>query len=404
MKLSEILDVVETQRVVLKRQAQGLLRKALESLPDIQSYALVITGIRRCGKSTLLRQFVQKLGREFIYLSFDDLRFWDFSPSDYQLLDKIIEDAGCGLLFFDEIQSAPQWELYIRQKLDQGFQVLVTGSNASLLSRELGSRLTGRHISRELFPFSYGEYCQFTGQTPGAASLERYLEQGGFPEYLKTGSEELLAQLQTDIIYRDIAGRHGLRDASSLLRLYTYLVSNAAQLVSPSKLAPAVGVKSPTTILEYFSYFEASYLIALIPCFSWSAKAQSLAPKKLYIVDSGIIKTGSRSFTSNYGALLENFVFNSLRLQTSDIFYFADKTGECDFVINPHSVAPLCIQVCWELDTDNQDREIQGILAALDFFNRDEGVILTYNSRDLIIREGKRISVIPAWEYSYETV
>jgi predicted AAA+ superfamily ATPase len=402
MKLSEILEVIETQRGVLNRQEPGLLRETLGDLPNIQSHALVITGIRRCGKSTLLRQFVQQLGREFIYLSFDDLRFWDFSPPDYQLLDKVIEDAGCDLLFFDEIQSAPQWELYIRQKLDQGFQVLITGSNASLLSRELGSRLTGRHISRELFPFSYNEYCKFTSQGIEANSLEGYLGQGGFPEYLKTGSDELLIQLQTDIIYRDIAVRYGLRDIASLLRLYTYLVSNAAQLVSPSKLVQAVGVKSPTTILEYFSYFEASYLIALIPCFSWSAKAQSLAPKKLYIADSGIIKTGSRSFTGNYGALLENFVFNSLRLRTRDIFYFADKTGECDFIVSPHGAAPLCIQVCWEFDTDNQDREIRGVLSALDFFNRDEGYILTYNSRDLIIKDGKRISVLPAWEYRYD--
>jgi predicted AAA+ superfamily ATPase len=122
------------------------------------------------------------------------------SGTDYRLLDLVIAESGSRLLCFDEIQSAPRWELYIRQKLDEGFQILLTGSNASLLSRELGSKLTGRHISKELFPFSYREYLRFAGQDAGAQSLDVYLAQGGFPEYLKTGNSEIVAQLQRDII------------------------------------------------------------------------------------------------------------------------------------------------------------------------------------------------------------
>ncbi|MDR2739489.1 MAG: ATP-binding protein, partial [Treponema sp.] len=196
---------------------------------------------------------------------FDDLRLYEFSETDYRLLDLLIAESGSGLLFFDEIQSAPRWELYIRQKLDEGFQVLLTGSNASLLSRELGNKLTGRHLSKELFPFSYHEYLRFTGQVAGAQSLDTYLVQGGFPEYLKTGNVDIVAQLQRDILYRDIAVRYGLRDAASLQRLYGFLVSNAAHLVSPSKLTGQAGVKSPSTVLEYFSWFEAAYLIRLVP-------------------------------------------------------------------------------------------------------------------------------------------
>jgi len=401
MKLSEIQEIGASQKQALEKQEQGLPRQVLSLLPDIQSHALVVSGIRRCGKSTLLRQFVEKLRKDYYYLNFDDLRLADFSHADYSLLDRVIADSGAKLLFFDEIQSAEHWELYVRQKLDEGFQLVITGSNASLLSRELGTRLTGRHISKELFPFSYGEFCAYTGQEAGRDSLGNYLERGGFPEYLKTGNTDILAQLQSDILYRDIAVRYGLRDASSLRRLFVYLVSNPAQKVSPSRLMQTAGVKSPTTVLEYISYFEAAYLINLLPCFAWSVKAQSLAPKKVYIADPGIIKTGSASFSGNSGALLENYIYNCLRYKTLDIFYYTDKSGsECDFILKPHE-QPYCIQACWELTTEDQDREINGLLGAMEFFDQKEGTILTFDSEDTIMTAGKKISVIPAWKWVF---
>ena len=399
MKLSDIQKAVENQKIALSEQDLGHERTLLPELPDFQSHALVISGIRRCGKSTLLHQFVKKLNRDFFYLNFDDLRLANFTTEDYGLLDKVIADSAARLLFFDEVQSAQHWELYVRQKLDDGFQLAVTGSNASLLSRELGTRLTGRHISKELFPFSYREFCSFTEQEPGASSLENYLEMGGFPEYLKTGNQDIITQLTTDILYRDIAVRYGIRDVASLRRLFVYLVSNPAQKFSPSKLIHTAGVKSPTTVLEYISFFESSYLINLLPCFAWSVKAQSLAPKKVYIADTGIIKTGSVSFSGNMGALLENFVYNCLRSQTTDIFYFSGN-GECDFILNPNE-RPCCIQVCWDLTGENQEREISGLIEAMDFFKETNGTILTFNSEDIILKNGKKINVIPSWKWAY---
>ena len=400
MKLSEIQEIAEAQQAALEVRDSGYERELLAGLPDIKSHALIISGIRRCGKSTLLHQFVKQRGRPFFYFNFDDLRLAGFSSADYGLMDSAIAESGAELLFFDEIQSAERWELYARQKLDEGFQLVLTGSNASLLSRELGSRLTGRHISRELFPFSYREYCGFTGAAAGPGSLDAYLAGGGFPEYLKTGNQDILRQLQSDILYRDIAVRYGIRDVSSLARLFVYMLSNPAQLVSPSRLRTVAGLKSATTTLEYFSHFEAAYLISRAPCFSWSAKASESAPKKLYIVDPGIIKTGSAAFSGNLGALLENFVFNSLRIKTADLYYFSGKGGgECDFVVDPHGKAPECVQVCWDLNRDNEDREIRGLLEALEFFGAGEGRILTRNTEDLINLEGKKIRVIPAWKY-----
>jgi predicted AAA+ superfamily ATPase len=168
-------------------------------------------------------------------------------------------------------------------------------------------------------------------------------------------------------------------------------------------LTGQAGVKSPSTVLEYFSWFEAAYLVKLVPCFAWSVKAQSLSPKKLYIADWGIIRTGSRFFTPDYGALLENFVFNQLRLSDGDIFYYSDKTGECDFIVNPRGGpegGAFCVQVCYEPDSDNQDREIKDLCAALDFFNASEGIIITRDTQDIILKAGKKITLVPAWEWA----
>jgi predicted AAA+ superfamily ATPase len=201
--------------------------------------------------------------------------------------------------------------------------------------------------------------------------------------------------------------RYNIRDAASLRRLFVYAVSNSAQLFSPSALTRVAGVKSPTTVLEYISHFETSYLIHLLPCFAWSVKAQNLAHKKLYVADAGIIKTGAVSFSGNYGALLENFVFNSLRNELSaslpfgerDIYYYADiNGGECDFIVSPHK-NPFCVQVCWDLTTENQDGEIKGLLAAMDFFNQEHGIIITFNSEDSVNISGKKITVVPAWKW-----
>jgi predicted AAA+ superfamily ATPase len=403
MKLSEMREVVNTQYEALAGQDMGLIRHALAGLPNQKTHALIVSGIRRCGKSTLLHQFVKKRRGSFFYLNFDDIRLSGFSPVDFLLLDTVINEKKAKMLFFDEIQSAERWELYIRQKLDEGYQVFITGSNASMLSLELGSKLTGRHITRELFPFSYPEYCEFTKQKAGLPPLEEYLCRGGFPEYLKTGNSEIITQLQTDILYRDIAVRYHLRDVSSLKRLFTYLVSNPAQLVSPSRLLQVAGVRSPTTVLEYFSYFESAYLIQLMPCFSWALKKQSLAPKKMYVVDNGIIMNGSLSFTDDEGPLLENFVYNALRRYSRDLFYFAGSSKECDFIVNPHGGNPLCIQVCNELTLDNQGREITGLLEAMEFFNRREGLIITRNTSDIILEQGKKIRVIPAWKFNFES-
>jgi len=185
MKLSDLEQVASEQKEALLQTNRGLQRKALETLPRLDSHALIISGIRRCGKRTLLHQYLHSIGQDFFYFNFENIRLYDFQIKDFILLDAIIEKSGVKLLFFDEVQAVTGWELFVRQKLDRHYRIVITGSNASLLSRELGTKLTGRQITKELFPFSYHEFTLFKNLKPCPDSFMEYMQTGGFPEYVK---------------------------------------------------------------------------------------------------------------------------------------------------------------------------------------------------------------------------
>jgi predicted AAA+ superfamily ATPase len=270
-----------------------------------------------------------------------------------------------------------------------------------MLSVELGTNLTGRHISKELFPFSYKEFCLLLNVEINKASYESYLEKGGFPEYLKTQNKELLSSLLEDIIYRDIASRHAIRDIKGLKNLCIFLMSEAAKKISPSKLTTVIGVKSPSTVLEYLSYFESSYVINLIPKFSFSVKSQMLSEKKVYIVDNGLINVSSISASKDLGRKFENVIYWDIRRKTKSIWYFSENQTECDFIYKLNE-RYFAIQVCYELHHDNQERELKGILDAMKFFNLNEGIIVTLNQSDLIIVDSYKIKVIPAYQFEVD--
>ena len=185
----------------------------------------VIAGIRRCGKSTLMQLIMQLYKKDIAYFNFEDSRIYNFEVSDFQKLDEII-GKGKAAYFFDEIQNVPSWEIFVRQLHDRGEKVFITGSNASLLSKDLGTRLTGRHLFHELFPFSYIEFLDFMKLKNNEASLEKYIQNGGFPEFIKNGTVEVLQTLLKDILLRDIAIRYGIRNTNSLLDITHYLISN----------------------------------------------------------------------------------------------------------------------------------------------------------------------------------
>ncbi len=400
IKKSTLKEVVQQQQTKLIQDDSGYKRGILTELnSQLSEHALIISGIRRCGKSTLMKQMIERLSDQYFFLNFDTAKLYTFDAADFELLDELISEANCKLLFFDEIQIVDGWELYVRQKLDEGFKVVVTGSNASLLSRELGTKLTGRHLTKELFPFSFHEFCAFKALESDAATLMQYMDKGGFPAYLKNENPDLHSALLDDIIYRDVAVRYNIRDVQSLKHLLLFMATNIGNLISATKLKNLLGIKSTATVLEYIGYFERSYLIQLIPKFSFSYKVQVVNPRKIYFIDNGLQNTITSSFNKDNGRRLENLVFWELRRQQKEIYYYNENGRECDFVVSKNNKIEKLLQVCFELNSDNEDREIGGLLDAMVFFQLEEGTILTFNQRDTIIDKGKRIEVIPVYLY-----
>jgi predicted AAA+ superfamily ATPase len=395
---SQIEEVINAQQISFKSRDTGIERQLLASLPNFENHVLIISGIRRCGKSTLLRQLYDTNYQSALYLNFEDVRLAGFEVNDFTRLGKIIENKGFRTLFFDEIQIIDNWELFIRQKLDEKYQIIINGSNASLLSRELGTKLTGRHISIELFPFSFYEFKVFHKIDDNNKGFEKYLETGGFPEFIKQPESQLLNQLLTDILQRDIAVRYNVRDLTKLRQLAVYLISNIGKPFSGNKLTQAFNFKSNSTTLEYISYMEQAYLVQLVPMFSYSLKAQSRNPKKVYAIDIGLFSQNSITFTEEKGRRLENIVFLNLRRRYRQIYYFKEK-GECDFIVMKNGKPEEIIQVCWELNDLNQEREINGLKEAMTFFNVNQGILITYDQSDTLIYDNKKIDLIPIYNY-----
>ena len=396
---STIEYMIAQQKLRLTLKDSGLERELVPATKSLSSHALVISGVRRCGKSTVLLQMLKRMDNEVVlFLNFDTPQLYGFSLLDFSRLDNIIDNQGPTILFFDELQLVEGWEMYVRQKLDEGFKVVITGSNASMLSKELGTRLTGRHISQELFPFSYREFLNFRGLGAAKESLKTYMQTGGFPEFLKNEDEEQLATLFEDVLNRDIVARYGIKDVKSLHRLALYLFSNIGNRITATKLKQPLSIKATTTVLSWFSHLELSYLISFLPKFSYSSKAQLINPRKIYAIDLGMVNVISNSITEDLGRKLENLIFLHLRRKYTELFYFDDK-GECDFVALKNSQVVELIQVCYELTPDNVKREKNGLLQAMRFFNLLKATIVTFSNSDSIKEDQYEIMVVPAYLY-----
>lgn len=395
---SDLRRIAELQHETLQSRDNGLKREALDTLPALARQALIITGIRRCGKSTLLWQMISKQYSEAFFLNFDDNRLYGFENSDFLKLDEIITESGKRVLFFDELQEIKGWERYVRQKLDENYKVVITGSNASLMSRELGTKLTGRYMAKELFPFSFIEFIKFGSLKPAEQHVMEYMNKGGFPEYLKTGQTEILSLLFDDILTRDIVVRYGIRDIKSLQRLALYLISNIARPVTGTKLKQTMGISSTSTIMEYFSFLESSYLFYFVPRFSNSVKARLINPRKVYSVDPGLITANTISFSGDEGYKLENIVFSYLRSKMKEIYYFLEK-NECDFIFRDNKGKFSAIQVCLKLTSDNLNREMEGLYEAMRLLKIREGYIVTLSQKDKFVSGNLTAKVIPASEF-----
>ncbi|HBX88491.1 MAG TPA: AAA family ATPase [Marinilabiliaceae bacterium] len=398
IRQEEISFVIDSQRDAFLKQESGFTREALSSIPVADSFATLITGIRRCGKSTLLLQLLRKKYQDAIYLNFDDIRLSGFSTDDMTRLYREIERRKIRVLFFDEIQIIAGWEKLISQLLRESFKVFISGSNASMLSVELGTHLTGRHLPMELFPFSYSEFIKFKNLDNSEKSVLDYLKTGGLPDYLKTGMPQILNSLVDDILIRDIAVRHSIRDVSSLRQLAAFLITNIGNTVSANKLTGMFEIKSPATFLEHFSYLKDTYLLDFIPIFSHSLKVQARNPKKVYVMDMGLYTENSVSTSDNLGHRFENLVFLHLRKKYRHIFYYKDK-GECDFIALDMNKVIEVVQVCLIVTSENFEREYNGLLSAMLKLQIKQGSIITLNQSDTFRKGELTIKLVPAHEY-----
>ncbi len=375
---------------------------------------VVISGIRRCGKSTLLNQIRSIFREKDYYLNFDDERLINFRVGDFQLLhETFIELFGQQTTFwFDEIQNVPGWERFVRRLHEHGNKVFITGSNATMLSKELGTHLTGRFIRHELFPFSFKEFLllkNFKNNGTGIYSTEvkgelmrlynEFFTSGGFPYYLKFGDDNYLKSLYESILYRDVMARHNLTGEKEMKELVYLLASNVSRLFSNNRLATAVGLKNATTVKNYLDFLQDTYLLFAVNKFDYSARKQLQNARKIYFIDNALIRKLGFVFSEEKGRLLENMVFIELKRRGMDAYYFKGK-GECDFLIREGINITGAIQVCYAFgDQETRERELKGLTEAMNTYNLDNGLILTDDTEETIEQQGKCISIFPVFKW-----
>ncbi|MBN1926070.1 MAG: ATP-binding protein [Prolixibacteraceae bacterium] len=396
-----VKEVIDYQREVLQAGYKTVPRKINEKIDLGISHINILSGIRRSGKSTIMMQLASKV-EHYYYMNFEDPRLVNFEVNDFFKLEKLFKEYGeHGIFFFDEIQNINGWERYVRILHDKKEKVVITGSNASLLSKEFGTSLTGRQLTYEVYPFSFQEFLDHEKLEANKNSFELYLNKGGFPEFLQIGKRDVLLNLFNDIVYRDIVVRHGIRNARFVRELGVYLATNVGKEFSYNKLAVNFNLGSVNTVLSYISYFEDSYLFFTLPRFSYSLKKQSKNLKKIYCIDTGMISNLSTSFSDDKGWLMENIVFIELKRRAKKVYYYKNKQ-ECDFIAFDGRKGAMPLQVCYELNDKNMQREISGLLEAMNELSLIEGIIVTFNQEDFMETEGKRVNVIPAWKWLME--
>lgn len=379
------------------------------------SEILIISGIRRCGKSVLMQQIRDRLVEKDFFFNFDDERLANFKLDDFQKLQEcFVELFGeQHTYYFDEIQNIEGWERFVRRLYNAGNKIIITGSNARMLSRELGTHLTGRYIQVEIYPFSFQEYLAMneipvnaktlyttTGRATMVKSFVKYMECGGFPKFLQDGSVSYLTSLYESIIYRDILTRNGLTNEKEMLEMMFYLASNATKRVTYSSLGKVVGIQHPDTIKNYLEYIQQTYLISQLFRYDPSVKKQMMSPKKIYFVDNAIIKRIGFNATENNGVFLENLVFIEMKRRGWDVYYYADKK-ECDFVVRKGLHISDAYQVTLKMDSpQTREREIAGVREAMQAYSLSKGYILTFEGKETInFDDGTIVEVVPVWEW-----
>jgi len=259
----------EIEKTFVEQNARHLPENMVERdskilFSPVSTHIEIITGVRRCGKSTLLFQLMKQCEEKYAFFSFEDSRIFGFDVEDFSKLDEII-GQDTQVYFFDEIQNVNSWEIYVRQLHDRRKKVYLTGSNASLLSKELGTRITGRCLRYELYPFNYREFLNFTKNSNSEIAMNEYLINGGFPEFLQNRQPGVLQNLLKDILYRDIAIRYNIKNTRTLFELALYLLTNTGKLFTYNSLSKIFHIGSANTTSDYLNWMEDACLFYYLP-------------------------------------------------------------------------------------------------------------------------------------------
>lgn len=412
-----MISKAELKRVIVSQMESRQVKNYIvreKKLAAENPFVNIVTGVRRCGKSTLMDFYRDRNEEKNFSINFDDERLTTFRVSDFETLFNAFHELFPEekTWYFDEIQIIEGWERFVRRLNNEGHKVFITGSNASMLSGELGSRLTGRYTQSELFPFSFSEFLSYQNinvcekdfySTQKSIVLKNafrsYLEVGGFPEYLQTKSTNYLKTLYENIMYRDVVARYGIRNIKAMAEMIHFLVSNISKETSYTALKNNFGYSNPNTVKEQIGFFENAYLLFTINKFDYSLKKQTANPKKIYCIDTGMANTVSFQFSDNYGRKMENIVFLHLRRKSNEIFYHKNK-HECDFLVCENKAVREAVQVCVSMDNQKtRQREMNGLMEALDQHNLNFGIIITDDEEETINFENKQIRLLPCWKW-----
>lgn len=418
MTTQELLPIVAEQKEeFLSEDFASFCPREEERQIDLKSHlAQVVIGVRRSGKSTMCRKVLREANVKAAYVNFDDERLAKTQTSD---LNNILEAlyivyGDFQYLFLDEVQNIEGWPLFVNRLLRQKMHLIVTGSNAKLLSNELTTHLTGRHHKITLFPFSFEEYARMKqldtqvlttkGQAAVKRELNTYLMNGGLPELLiEKDSQGYIMALLEAIIKRDITLRFKVRYPEVLQRLATYLIDNFAQEYNATTIAELLGV-SDHTIDTYCGYLQEAFLLLALKKFSYKSR-ERIRDSKIYVIDNAFISNRTNTFsTENLGWRLENAIYIELLHRASkrfaDVFYYRDRTFEIDFIVAKDGVVEELYQVCYDMTNEKtRKREVNSLLQGATKFHCSNLTILTFDEQETITEGDYTIQVKSASQW-----
>ncbi|MEW6482627.1 MAG: ATP-binding protein [bacterium] len=389
----------------------------------------VITGARRSGKSFIMRQVAKRLinngvnKNEILIINFEDPRF---TKLDVEVLQRIFETyleflnpKGKPYIFLDEVQGVAGWEKWVRTTRElQKAKIVISGSNAKLLSRELSSLLTGMHLDLTVYPLSFKENLLFNNlqlkdklatinkQNEIKALLRNYIEFGSFPEVvLHQQKKEILLRYYEDVLNKDLIKRFNIRKKEAIKSLAKYYLTNISNLITFNSIEKYLNL-SADTIEKFSLYFEDAYILFFLKRFSFKVKEQDKSPKKVYCIDTGLANTIGFRLSENLGRLLENITFLRLKEKIREtpeleIFYWKDTHHrEVDFVLKEKLKTKQLIQVCFNIyDEKTKQREIRALIKAMDEFGLKESLVITEDDEFEEKIESKKIKFLPLWQW-----